>query len=265
MTEPQTDTAPVPAAAPAQPARTGSRKKAVALTAAGLAVVVLAGGGVWASSALADADRSAPTAYWTAAGAELPKPEEAAPVPANALTGKLLPLPDGYAPGPDLAEDGNNFFVSGEKAVESMKEARRGLSSSDRKKRDDVLAELKLKGMAGRSYVAGGGRMIAEVSITQADPKALEMFSKVSRKLLEFIGDDREAPKVDGFPDAKCSLTEIGEEKDAKIDSITCVAVEGDVMVEFRAYGPKPGFSASDAAGFLKNQLSHLKSPGESA
>ncbi|MGW6703484.1 hypothetical protein ACWGDE_01135 [Streptomyces sp. NPDC054956] len=248
--------------APVKPARKVNRK-AVALVAGIVAVAALVGGGVWASAAVADADRDAPTAYWAPLGGRLEKSAEPGSVPANDLSGKLLPLPSGFSPGPDLEQDGNNFFVSGEKAVEGFKEARGGLSSSDRKKRDEALAELKLKGLAGRSYAKEGQGWVAEVRIMQADPGAVGKFSEISKKLLELSGDDREAPKVDGFPDAKCSLLAIGQEKKEKIDSIDCVAVEGDVMVTFRAYGPKP-FSNSDAVAFFKNQMSHLKSPGES-
>ncbi|MGW0364386.1 hypothetical protein [Streptomyces sp. NPDC002990] len=278
MTEPQNETtpalvpaavpAPAPAAeavpaAPAKPARPVNRKT-LSLVAAGVAAALLVGGGVWASVALASADRSAPTAYWVAAGAEPQKAQEPEPVPANALSGKLLPVPEGFSPGPDLAEDGNNFVVSGDKALQSFKETRKGLSTSERKKRDDMLTELKLKGLAGRSYTKGRGEMVAEVRIMQADPQAVGSFSEGSKKLLALLGGDRDAPKVDGFPDAKCSLLAIGEEKEEKIDSLSCVAVEGDVLVNFRAYGPKP-FAQSDAVAFFKNQLSHLKSPGESA
>ncbi|AWZ10195.1 hypothetical protein DRB96_16290 [Streptomyces sp. ICC1] len=233
------------------------------LIAAGVAAAVLLGGGAWASSAIADADRDAPTAYWIPIGEEPPKREAPGSVPTNAISGKLLPLPSGFVLGPDLEEDGNNFFVSGEKAVEGMKETRSGLTSSERKDRDKTLAELKLKGLAGRSYVNEKSNWYAEVRIMQADPKAVGAFSEVSKKFLDFTGDGREAPKVDGFPDAKCSLEAIGEKDKEKIDSIDCVAVEGDVMVTFRAYGPKP-FSTADAVTFFKNQMSHLKSPGES-
>lgn len=265
MTEPQTGTTPAPEA-PADPAgtpRTGGRRTTVTLTAVAVAALALVGGGVWASSALADADRTAPTAYWVEAGGKLPEVKKPEPVPESAFSGKLLPVPSGFAPGPDLAGDGNNFFVSGDKATEGFKEARKGLSNSERKKRDDMLADLKLKGLAGRSYTGDRG-LVVEIRIMQADPRAVGAFAEVSKKLLDLIGDDRDAPKVDGFPDAKCSLLAVGEEKQERIDSLYCVAVEGDVMVNFRAYGPKDSFSKSDAATFLKNQLTHLKSPGES-
>ncbi|CAM5494322.1 hypothetical protein SAVIM338S_03492 [Streptomyces avidinii] len=247
---------------PVRPARKVNRK-AVALVAGAVAVAALVGGGVWASAAIADADRNAPTAYWAPVGERYEKPAEPGSVPANALSGKLLPVPIGFSLGPDLEQDGNNFFVSGDKAVEGFKEARGGLSSSDRKKRDEMLAELKLKGLAGRSYINEGFSSVVEVRLMQADPSAVGKFSEISKKFLELGGDAREAPKVDGFPDAKCSLLAIGEEKKEKIDSIDCVAVEGDVMVTFRAYGSKP-FKDADAVGFFKNQLNHLKSPGES-
>ncbi|MFD8980758.1 hypothetical protein [Streptomyces sp. NPDC059564] len=265
MTEQQPGTTPAPEA-PAGPAgtpRTGGRRTTVALIAVAVAALALVGGGVWASSALADADRTAPTAYWVEAGGKPPEVKKPEPVPVSLFSGKLLPVPSGFAPGPDLAGDGNDFFISGDKATEGFKEARKGLSNSERKKRDDMLADLKLKGVAGRSYTGDRG-FVVEIRIMQADPRAVGAFAEVSKKLLDLIGDDRDAPKVDGFPDAKCSLLAVGEEKHERIDSLYCVAVEGDVMVNFRAYGPKESFSKSDAATFLKNQLTHLKSPGES-
>ncbi|MEU7554947.1 hypothetical protein AB0B01_21830 [Streptomyces sp. NPDC044571] len=276
MTEPQHPETPAPAQAPeaaalvpapaAEPSGKAPRalsRKAVALIAGGIGLAVLAGGGIAASVALEHADRTAPTRYWTAEGSAPQKPEEAAPVPANELSGKLLPVPSNFTLGPDLAQDGNNFFVSGEKAVQGFKDARNGLSSSERKQRDEMLAGLKLKGLAGRSYTKGGGEAVYQVRIMQADPKAVGAFSEMSKKLLDLTGDDREAPAVDGYPDAKCALVAIGEEKKEKIDSMDCVAVQGDVLVNFRAFGAKP-FSHSDAVAFFKNQLSHLKSPGES-
>lgn len=254
------------AAIPAAPAKTGRRinRKAAAMVAGGVAVAVLVGGGVWASSAIADADREAPTAYWVPLGSRVEKYAEPGSVPANELTGKLLPVPPGFALGPDLGADGKDFFVSGEKAVEGFKESRDGLSTTERKKRDEMLAELKLKGLAGRSYTKGRGEWVAEVRIMQADPKAVGDRAEFTKKILELIGDKREAPKVDGFPDAKCALMAMGEKGEEKIDSLDCTAVEGDVVVTFRSYGAKP-FSIADAVAFFKNQMNHLKSPGESA
>lgn len=53
-------------------------------------------------------------------------------------------------------------------------------------------------------------------------------------------------------------------EKDEKIDALDCLAVQGDVMVSFRVYG-SGDFLPNDAAALFKEQLNHLKSPGESA
>lgn len=104
----------------------------------------------------------------------------------------------------------------------------------------------------------------------QADPKALDSFAQISKKLLELVGKGTEAPTVDGYPDARCARVNVGEDKEeykgkkGGIDSLSCVAVQGDVMVDFRAYGPRNAFPTSDAVTIFKNQLNHLKSPGES-
>ncbi|MCX5406253.1 hypothetical protein OHA37_20555 [Streptomyces sp. NBC_00335] len=271
MTEPQNETIPAadpqssaPVEAAAVPARRKTSRKALALTAAGAAVAVFLGGGVWAAAAIEDADREAPTAYWVPLGERmgvLPTPEA---VPGNSLSGKLLPVTGDLRLGTDLGADGSDFVVSGEQAVEALRETRNGLTSSQRKDRDKLLAEMKLKGLAGRSYIHTNTIWYAEVRIMQADPKALDSFSRITKKVLEYTGDGREAPKVDGFPAAKCALEAIGEKGKEKIDSLDCVAVEGDVMVTFHSYGPKP-FPTSEVVEFFKNQLSHLKSPGESA
>ncbi|GHE59641.1 hypothetical protein GCM10017778_50270 [Streptomyces vinaceus] len=259
-----TDAAAGPTAPPKRPV---NRRKAAALAAGAVALAVLAGGALWASAAIADADRSAPTRYWIAAGpTPSSSPEPVPSVPSNELTGKLMPLPVNYSLGPDIAVDGNDFYVSGERAIEDLKEARSGLSGPQREQRDKALADLKLKGMAGRSYSKDHLGLVAEVRLTQADPSALAKFSEVGKKVLDLLGDDREAPKVDGFPDAKCALQKIGDPdaKDKeKIDTIDCVAVQGDVLVDFRAYGI-PQFSVTEVADLFKQQLNHLKAPGES-
>ncbi|MFJ3198683.1 hypothetical protein [Streptomyces sp. NPDC086989] len=257
-----------PGAAPATAPRARSRRTA-ALIAGAVAVAVLAGGALWGAGRLADADRTAQTRYWSAAdpgprpaGTPDPKPT----VPPNALTGRLLPLPGGFEPGPDIDEDGNDFYVSGERALQSLKDVRSGLSGDQRAQRDKALADLKLKGMAGRSYRQVRESEVVEIHLTQADPQALAKFSEFSKKLLELTGDDGDAPKIEGFPDAKCALETLGKEKTEdkhKIGAMDCVALQGDVLVDFRMYGRKP-FSANDGADLFKRQLNHLKSPGES-
>ncbi|MER6450004.1 hypothetical protein [Streptomyces venezuelae] len=254
----------------AGPARKPNRK-VVKLVAAAVGVVVLAGAGIGAAAALADADRTSPTRYWmaedhTTGGTQAPVPS----VPPNALTGKLLPLPDRYWPGPDIDKEGNDYFLSGERALESFKEARTGLSGSERGERDKALADLKVKGLAGRSYSRrdGDGNAAAEIELLQADPAQLAQFAEFTGKLFALLGKGAEAPKVDGYPQAKCVVAPIEIEKEGKkkekIDALDCLAVEGDVMVSFRMYGTE-GFAAKDAVGLFKQQLDHLKSPGESA
>ncbi|MEU8837970.1 hypothetical protein AB0D97_02410 [Streptomyces roseus] len=275
MSDPQDGNAETAAAAAAAPGATQGAaprprsRRTVTLVAGGLAVALLVGGALWAADAIAGADRTAPTRYWIAAGVDpLPTgaPEPAPTVPPNELTAKLLPMPSGFEPGPDIAADGNDFYVSGERAVQALKDVRSGLSGDQRAERDKALADLKLKGMAGRSYYERRESRAMEIHLTQADPQALVKFSEFGKKLLELTGDDRDAPKIEGFPDARCALQVLGKEKleeQHKIDTIDCVALQGDVLVAFRMYGPRP-FAANDAAALFKQQLSHLKSPGES-
>ncbi|MFJ3911215.1 hypothetical protein [Streptomyces vinaceus] len=261
-TAPATDGTPAPVA----PQR-AAKRRTVALAAGAAALTVLAAGALWAYAALADADRSAPTRYWLAAGpTPSASPEPVPAVPPNALTGKLMPLPVNYSLGPDMGADGNDFYVSGERAVEALKDARPGLSGAQREQRDKALADLKLKGTAGRSYGKDHLGLVAEVRLTQADPSALATFSDVTKKILDLVGDDRQAPKADGFPDAKCALQKVGDpdgKEKEEVDTMYCVAVQGDVLVDFRAYGIPP-FSATEVVELFKRQMNHLKSPGES-
>ncbi|WP_107423374.1 hypothetical protein [Streptomyces amritsarensis] len=262
---PAPESAVEPAAAPVR----RRNRRTLALVSAAVAVVVLAGGGVAAAAALADADRTAPTRYWvaedhTTGGTAAPVPS----VPPNELTGKLMPLPANYWPGPDLDPEGNDYFLPSDKALQSFKDARTGLSSTERAERDKALADLKLAGMAGRSYARGEGHgaAVAEIRLIQADPQQLARFAEFTKKLIELTAGG-EAPQVDGYPQAKCGLDDSlkgGKDGKEKIEALDCVAVEGNVLVTFRMYGSK-GFAAKDAASLFKQQLDHLKSPGESA
>ncbi|MFI1150015.1 hypothetical protein [Streptomyces sp. NPDC020817] len=255
-----------PGAGQAPAPRTRGRRTA-ALIAGGVVVAVLAGGALWGAGRIADADHAAQTRYWSASDAGTrPTAQPEPTVPPNELTGKLLPFSGDFERGPDIDEDGNDFYVSGERALQTLKDARSGLSGEQRAERDKALADLKLKGMAGRSYRQSRESQVAEIQLTQADPQTLAKFSEFSKKLLELTGGDRDAPKIEGFPDAACALETLGKEKvddKNKIGAMDCVALQGDVLVAFRMYGPKP-FSANAGADLFKRQLNHLKSPGES-
>ncbi|MFJ3882310.1 hypothetical protein ACIPW5_33305 [Streptomyces sp. NPDC090077] len=260
MTEPLNDPAPSPTVAVGP-----GRRRTRAFIAAGIGTALLAVGAFGASWALDTADRTATTRYWGTEDVSPRGPGTPESVPPNALSAKLLPLPGSHTLGPDLGGDGNDFFVSGDDAVQGFKDARKGLSNTERKKRDEALAELKLKGRAGRTYTEPTGRSVVEIRLMQADPRFLGKTSEISKKLMEAVSQGRETPKVDGYPDAKCAVVTLGDEKQKdRIDSMECVALEGDVLVSFRAYGPQP-FSSADAVKFFRNQLNHLKSPGESA
>ncbi|MFD9338948.1 hypothetical protein ACFWBF_31845 [Streptomyces sp. NPDC060028] len=238
---------------------------AIAGGAVTLAAVVVAG--FWASAKLDEADRTspAPTRYWLAEGIR-PTPAASGPstLPTNELTSKLLPMPKGFGLGPDLGSQGNDFYVPGERAVQAFKDSSIGLPDGERTERDRAVDALKVGGLAGRSYNKEATGTVAEVLLLQAAPQGVAKFSEVGRRLLEVTGNEREGPRIDGFPQAKCSLHAVGEEgKKEEIGSINCVAVEGGILVSFRMYGPRP-FSTSDAADLFTQQLKHLKSLGES-
>ncbi|MER5933772.1 hypothetical protein [Streptomyces sp. NPDC002054] len=269
MIELQDDVTPAPDA-PEQ--SRPNRRRQGAMLVGGLAALGVLGACVVSAQKFTEAEHASPTRYWTPAdapAADLSATAEEQPTaPRHPLAAKLLPMPQQFRPGPDFGAEGNDFFVPGAKAVERLKEQRTGLSGTERKERDKALAQLKLKGIAGRSYRDGYG-MVSEIHLMQADPKALGEFAALTGKLLGLAADKgSKPPTVDGFPQAKCWLMSIDpkdQDKDKDlVESLECVAVEGDHLVIFRAYEGKP-LRVSDAIKVLKNQLTHLQSPGESA
>ncbi|MFG2294136.1 hypothetical protein [Streptomyces sp. NPDC048603] len=247
-----------------------NNKTIVRLSGGAAAVAVLVCTGVVAADAVADADRTSPTRYWTpadspeAVGSDTPEPPDA--VPPHPLAAKLLPFTAAWRPGPDLDGKGNDFFQTGDQAVEQLKEKRKGLSTTRREERDRQLAELKLKGVASRTYTDGQGLgSVVETHVTQADPKALARLAEIVRERLEATGEKgRTAPTVEGWPEAKCAVSSLPSENDTKIDVVECVAVESEHLVYLRAFGGTYWHPARSVPLF-KDQLNHLKSPGESA
>ncbi|MET9699820.1 hypothetical protein ABZY31_23245 [Streptomyces sp. NPDC006529] len=257
--------------ATARPPRAVNRKAAAAVGAA-LALAAVAGFGVWANGWIADADRTAPTVYWQTKD---PAPAAASPTPPAVSLGelgdRLIPVPEHYRPGPDQGEHGNYFTVPGAKAAGQMKENNRSLPADRRAESDRMVDQLKLKGLAGRTFRDDSGDEIVEIAITQADPQAVKTFGEFTKKLMEIIGDGRQAPKVDGYPEAKCALRSVGEggtdedgEKKEPLESVLCAASQGDFLITFHAYGTKP-FDIDAQVKLFRTQLDRVKSPGESA
>ncbi|MFJ5549952.1 hypothetical protein [Streptomyces sp. NPDC093225] len=242
-------------------------KRAITLTAATLGLAAVVGGGVWGVGRIAEADRTAPTRYWSAPDAA-PAVKEAPTVPPTALAGLLLPMPVGYVPGPDLREEGNDFTVPGPVAIARMKEDADGLSASERKDLDRTLDTLRLTGMAGRSYRSTSGGVLVEIRVTRAAGDGLKPFASYIKEVLALVGETgAKSPKVPGYPEARCAQagrnrrdgTRVGKDG---IETLTCSASLPGTLVTFRASGPKP-FDTKDAVGLLVKQLDHVKSPGE--
>ncbi|MFI5985322.1 hypothetical protein ACIBEA_31250 [Streptomyces sp. NPDC051555] len=257
--------------ASARPPRAVNRA-AVAAVGTAVALAAVAGFGIWAKGWIADADRTSTTVYWQA---QDPAPQAAAPTPPIVSLGelgdRLIEVPEHYRPGPDLGEHSNFFTVPGAKAAQLMKENNGSLPADRRAESNKMIDGLKLKGQAGRTFRNESGDAVVEISLTQADPQAVKQFGEFTTKLLELIGDDRQAPKVEGYPEAKCALRSVGDdgkndegEKKEPLESVLCAASQGDFLISFHAYGGKP-FDAAAEVKLFRTQLDHLKSPGESA
>ncbi|MER7764485.1 hypothetical protein [Streptomyces sp. NPDC097619] len=240
------------------------KHKAALSAAVGLAV--LAGAAGWGVDALGDADRTAETRYWTAAGVRPDTDPDPAAVPSNELSALLLPRGDTFRPGPDVGDQGDDYSLSAELALERLKENRKGLSAAERKQRDGYLSRLRLQGMAGRTYQGEG--FGAEIRVTRAEGKDLANYARLAGRLLKVVGDDTKPPKIKGHPGAACALREVTDpeeaKKDERVETLACVAYSDGVLVTLRGYGPRPLGRNDALLELFKAQLDHLKSPGES-
>ncbi|GHB67273.1 hypothetical protein GCM10010331_63980 [Streptomyces xanthochromogenes] len=250
------DSATTPVSAAPVPARRPRRP--VPLVSGAVALLLVAGGGVWAFAALGDADRSAPTVLVGTPGAAASR-SPGAPV-APGLRGKLLPLPRGYQLGPDIDEFGNEAAFGAQQATARMKEGDRGLPADRREKYDKAVDGLKIQGAAMRSYT--DSNFVTEMWLARLEnTKAIKNLTDAQTEVMRASGGLRKGPVIEGHANAVCFL----EPKDdtTKLDVMLCNAYEGDVMVTAYTYAPVPLDTAA-AAGLLRKQLDFIKSPGES-
>ncbi|MFE9406015.1 hypothetical protein ACFYNY_30405 [Streptomyces sp. NPDC006530] len=237
------------------------RRHLVPLVAGAVALLLVAGGAVWALGKLGDADRTAPTVLQAEpSGAATPSPARpAAPVRAG-LGGKLLPLPSGYQLGPDMGEFGNDSMFGAQQATAMLKDGGRHLPSGEREKRDKAIDGLKVQGAALRSYTDEG--VVTEMRLSQmANTKALRELNVFQNEFARDLKALRAGPKIEGHPGAACFLPP--ESDDVKLGAMFCSAVEGDVLVGAYTYGIAP-LDTKAVAELLRKQLDFIKSPGES-
>ncbi|MEU1278716.1 hypothetical protein [Streptomyces sp. NPDC005805] len=248
------DTAPAPASAVRR-----RRRRLAALVAAVVCTGLVAGAGAWGWSALQDADRTAPTVLWAE-----PDPDTVGPVPEAEPTGlaaHLLPVPAHYRPGPDIKGFGNDGVLNEARAVALLKEGTRGLPGPQRKRFDKAVRDLRVKGLAMRSYRSVDAEFVVETQLAQLEnKKAVSGMTAFHKSLADASGFFRKGPKITGHPKAVC--LRMPKIDGMAIDGMVCTAPVGEILVRVYAYGPK-GLPLGTIKEFVGDQLDHVTSPGE--
>jgi hypothetical protein len=250
----------------AKPGRRRGRIAAVA-TSVLLAAAVVAGVGVTVVTVDgADRDPGAPVWKLPAGG-----PAKAKAASEKGLGGLLVPYgADGWGRGPDLGEYGYDARLSGARATALAKEALSGLPRSRRKELERRIDKQHISGIAMRSYVST--TELSSVYTHQASTVAIQLAQLESRsavgsmarsqqELFDALGIFEDGPKIEGHKDAGCYLAS-SEEKDG-LDSMYCVAAQGNVLVTLIATSAEP-LQKTGIAMLLREQLDRIEEPGES-
>ncbi|MEV8102118.1 hypothetical protein [Streptomyces sp. NPDC088135] len=230
-----------------------------------LVAAAVAGAAVYAQNAVDGADRSAGTALWEEP-AHKPGKDPAGDVArgraSTALSKLLLPVPAGYRLGPDNGELGNDGEQSGRKATAAMKQDAHGLAGKQRRAYEERIDELRIEGIATRSYTADDNTLLVSTQITRMkDRKAVRNLHTFRTGLFESLGIFRAEPKIKGHTrNARCYVLRKGSKGD--IESMNCLAYDGEVSISLSASGTRP-FDRKAVSELLKDQLDHIKSPGE--
>ncbi|MET9922694.1 hypothetical protein ABZZ04_37380 [Streptomyces sp. NPDC006435] len=232
------------------------------------AVLVLAavgGAAAYTGSVVEGADRSTPTRLW-AEPAQEPGRDPAGDVSrgraSTALSKLLLPVPDGYRLGPDNGELGNDGELSGKKAAAAMKQGALGLAGRERRAYEKRIDELRIEGVATRTYAADGSALMISTEIVRMKhKKAVRDFYTFRTGFLEALGAFRAEPRIEGHTkNARCYVLRKSSGDD--IESMNCLAYDGELIIEVMASGTRP-FDRAAVTGLLKDQLDHIESPGE--
>ncbi|MFD5192281.1 hypothetical protein ACFWMU_29825 [Streptomyces sp. NPDC058357] len=230
-----------------------------------LVAAAVAGAAVYTQDAVDGADRSARTALWEEP-AHKPGKDPAGDVArgraSTALSKLLLPVPAGYRLGPDNGELGNDGEQSGRKATAAMKRDAHGLAGKQRRAYEERIDKLRIEGIATRSYTADDNTLLVSTQITRMkDRKAVRNLHTFRTGLFESLGIFRAEPRIEGHTrNARCYVLRKGSKGD--IESMNCLAYDGEVSISLSASGTRP-FDRKAVSGLLKDQLDHIKSPGE--
>ncbi|MEU8626626.1 hypothetical protein [Streptomyces sp. NPDC048669] len=267
--DPVLDPAPAPDAVPVPdpvPARKGRARRVILATVpVVLVLAAVAGAAAYTKVTVDDADRTVTTRLW-ATSSHGPGKDPAGDVSrgrASTGLGKLLlPVPGGYRLGPDDGAHGNDSVLSGRAATAEMKAGSRGLAGKQRRELEKRIDKLHVQGVAIRTYASDGNDLIVSTELVRMkDKKAVRDLYGFQVELFDAISVFRDGPVISGHKkNAKCVL----QPKDSKhkIESMYCLAYDGEMALSFYATGLRPVDKGS-VAELVKDQLDHITSPGE--
>ncbi|WP_327176564.1 hypothetical protein OG599_15485 [Streptomyces sp. NBC_01335] len=262
-----------PETTPVAPARTGRVKKAARYVVPAVLVLgVIGGAGAYTRTTADSADRTAPTTLWTKEEARdsLALQKGGTDRGRAARTGRsdtalsklLLPVAAPWEIGPDIGKLSNDNEVSGKEAAAAVKKSIPGLAGKERRAYEKSVDGLKIQGMAQRSYVSAtmDSSQKAVIGIlSMKDTGAVKDLWVSNTGLMDEVGVFRKGPKIADHKEARCFRA---PKSDTKLDGVTCVAYEGELFITVAVEGTEP-MDMSIAADLVKDQLDHIKSPGE--
>ncbi|THA64973.1 hypothetical protein E6R60_33350 [Streptomyces sp. A0642] len=258
---------PVPGLAPVSdpgPSRTGRARRVISATVpVVLVLAAVAGAAAYTKATVDGADRTVATRLWhdpSQGPGEDPAGDVSRGRASTELSKLLLPVPRGYRLGPDSGELGNDSELSGRQAAAEMKDSSRGLAGKRRREFEKRIDKLRVRGLAVRTYASAANDLVVETQLVRMDAKAVRDMYGFKVELFDAVGLFRDGPAIDGHKkNAKCFLARKGEQK---VETMVCTAYDGGVLLSFSASGAKP-FDKSAVAELVKDQLDHIKSPGE--
>ncbi|MCX5397980.1 hypothetical protein [Streptomyces sp. NBC_00102] len=257
------------APAPAAKAGTGRVMRMARYVVPAVVVLgVIAGAGVYTKNTVDSADRTSPTVLWPKGA---PKESRAAKgeekdLGKAALAGRydselsklLLPATDDWQLGMDNGGLSNDSVTTGKEAATAIKQSVHGLAGKARREYEKRVDRMKIQGMAQRSYVSS--EMTAVIGVVRMkDTKAVHDLWSADTEFMDGLDIFREGPKIKGYKKALCFRYPKNEDG---LDGVMCTAYEDELLITVEAEGTEP-MSMSDVAGLVKDELDHIKSPGE--
>jgi hypothetical protein len=179
------------------------------------------------------------------------------------------PGTNGWGRGPDLGEYGSDAVLSGEQATALRKESLSGLPRTQRKRLEKAVDQLRITGIAMRSYLSTtklsdaytDDAYTVRVELAQMDNRAaVRDASRFRSTVVDALGAFRKGPEIKGHKNAHCFLPP--KDADGDLETMYCSAHVGNVLVTAVADGTEP-LDTKGAAMLLREQLDRIAEPGE--